>query len=432
MIEGLIIGLLFSYMLFVMGNLIFNKKKKYNYKIFIVQLVYIFLYLLNYMYNEKFNIFIEFLLMLVYFKIIFKENILKIIYTSIIIYGIQYLLEFVIFTIDETIFYYIQILKFLSSHAILKSTLMISLTALTVYLLKNKLHKFLAEDKIYSVKYIAYTVLIVILTPILIYIRNYGIHKFPEVQLFIEILLFIPLVYISYMFLKQKKQIENISRQYTETTNYYKMAEGLLEEYRYILHENKNQLLIIKSMIKENSELEEYLNQLINGRRNLQYEWVCDLKNIPIQGLKGLVNYKVAEMKKKKLNVEIYIDDEIGNIKVKNLNQKEQHDLYSIMGILLDNALEASSISKEKMVSIQCYKEKQQIHIMIANTYVGEVNLNKIKEIGYSSKGKNRGIGLPLVDKIVKNSSIYKNETELFDIFFVQHLYINLPNNTKN
>ena len=44
----------------------------------------------------------------------------------------------------------------------------------------------------------------------------------------------------------------------------YKMTEGLLEEYRYILHENKNQLLIIKSMIKDNYELEEYLNHLIN------------------------------------------------------------------------------------------------------------------------------------------------------------------------
>lgn len=274
--------------------------------------------------------------------------------------------------------------------------------------------------------------LIILLILIIVNFRKYMINPFPELQLIAELLVLILFIIIFYTIHKQKEKIESIGKQYTEATEYYKMTEGLLEEYRYILHENKNQLLIIKSMVKDNPELEEYLNHLINGRRNLKYEWVCDLKNIPIQGLKGLVNYKISEMKKKDLNVEIYIDEEIGKIKLKNLNQKEQHELYSIIGIFLDNALEASSISEEKMVSIQCYKEKDQVHVMIANTYAGEVDLKKIKELGYSSKGKNRGVGIPLVIKIVENSPIYENETELFDIFFVQHLYIKLPNNPQN
>ena len=417
-------------MLFVIGNMLFKQNKKYNINIFLIQLIFIVLYVLIQIYVGQFNIFLKIILIIIFFKIIFKENIIKIINYVAIIFVIQISLEFVIILLDATLFFYIPIIKMLSQYIIISNLIIDGLTFIFIYKFKDKIIKFVESTQIYTKKYIFCLLMVIVLVALIIITKNYVIDSLYVIHIAIEIILSIFLIGVLYTIVKQNKKIENITKQYTEATEYYKMTEGLLEEYRYILHENKNQLLIIKSMIKENNELDEYLNHLINSRRNLKYEWVCDLKNIPIQGLKGLVNYKITEMKKKKLNVEIYIDDAIGKIQIGNLTQDEYHELYSIIGIFLDNALEASNISKEKMVSIQCYKEKEIIHIMIANTYAGEINLDKINELGYSSKGKNRGIGLPLVNKIVKESSVYKNETELFDIFFVQHLYIKLPNNT--
>lgn len=430
MIKGLLISVYFSLMLFVMGNHLLNKYQKYSYKIFLLQLGYVFLFSITCQFSSSFSDFIEILIAIFYFKLLFNESIIKSTYYVSIIYGIRYILEFIIFALDETVFYYYQILNFLSSHYVIRSYLIGGLTTFVVIMFKDKLNKILMETKYYPIKYALTVILVILIVTILMFARTYVIDLFPEVQLIIEISFLVFSIYIVCILLKQRKHIENITKQYIESTEYYKMTEGLLEEYRYILHENKNQLLIIKSMIEDNYELEEYLNHLINGRRNLKYEWVCDLKNIPIEGLKGLVNYKISEMKKKNLNVEIYIDDEIGKLKIKTLTEKDQYELYSIIGVFLDNALEASSLSQEKMVSIQCYKEDNKVHIMIANTYAGKVDLNKINELGYSSKGKNRGVGLPLVNKILENHPFYKNETELFDIFFVQHLYIKLPNNT--
>lgn len=430
MIKGLLISVYFSLMLFVMGNHLLNKYQKYSYKIFLLQLGYVFLFSITCQFSSSFSDFIEILIAIFYFKLLFNENIIKSTYYVSIIYGIRYILEFIIFALDETVFYYYQILNFLSSHYVIRSYLIGGLTTFVVIMFKDKLNKILMETKYYPIKYALTVILVILIVTILMFARNYIIDLFPEVQLIIEISFLVFSIYIVCILLKQRKHIENITKQYIESTEYYKMTEGLLEEYRYILHENKNQLLIIKSMIEDNYELEEYLNHLINGRRNLKYEWVCDLKNIPIEGLKGLVNYKISEMKKKNLNVEIYIDDEIGKLKIKTLTEKDQYELYSIIGVFLDNALEASSLSQEKMVSIQCFKEDNKVHIMIANTYAGKVDLNKINELGYSSKGKNRGVGLSLVNKILEKHPFYKNETELFDIFFVQHLYVKLPNNT--
>ena len=430
MIKGLLISVYFSLMLFVMGNHLLNKYQKYSYKIFLLQLGYVFLFSITCQFSSSFSYFIEIFIAIFYFKLLFNENIIKSTYYVSIIYGIRYILEFIIFALDETVFYYYQILNFLSSHYVIRSYLIGGLTTFVVIMFKDKLNKILMETKYYPIKYALTVILVILIVTILMFARNYVIDLFPEVQLIIEISFLVFSIYIVCILLKQRKHIENIPKQYIESTEYYKMTEGLLEEYRYILHENKNQLLIIKSMIEDNCELEEYLNHLINGRRNLKYEWVCDLKNIPIEGLKGLVNYKISEMKKKNLNVEIYIDDEIGKLKIKTLTEKDQYELYSIIGVFLDNALEASSLSQEKMVSIQCFKEDNKVHIMIANTYAGKVDLNKINELGYSSKGKNRGVGLSLVNKILEKHPFYKNETELFDIFFVQHLYVKLPNNT--
>ena len=430
MIKGLLISVYFSLMLFVMGNHLLNKYQKYSYKIFLLQLGYVFLFSITCQFSSSFSYFIEIFIAIFYFKLLFNESIIKSTYYVSIIYGIRYILEFIIFALDETVFYYYQILNFLSSHYVIRSYLIGGLTTFVVIMFKDKLNKILMETKYYPIKYALTVILVILIVTILMFARNYIIDLFPEVQLIIEISFLVFSIYIVCILLKQRKHIENITKQYIESTEYYKMTEGLLEEYRYILHENKNQLLIIKSMIEDNYELEEYLNHLINGRRNLKYEWVCDLKNIPIEGLKGLVNYKISEMKKKNLNVEIYIDDEIGKLKIKTLTEKDQYELYSIIGVFLDNALEASSLSQEKMVSIQCFKEDNKVHIMIANTYAGKVDLNKINELGYSSKGKNRGVGLSLVNKILEKHPFYKNETELFDIFFVQHLYVKLPNNT--
>ena len=58
------------------------------------------------------------------------------------------------------------------------------------------------------------------------------------------------------------------------------------------------------------------------------------------------------------------------------------------------------------------------IIIIISNSFNGSIDIKKIKEKNYSSKGKNRGLGLYIVNNLIKNTTnIYLNQYIENDIF---------------
>lgn len=104
-----------------------------------------------------------------------------------------------------------------------------------------------------------------------------------------------------------------------------------------------------------------------------------------------------------------------------------------ILGILLDNAIEASKASREKEIFLDVsatfisnYTKKSTISIR--NTYSNkDVDINRIREKGYTSKHSDRnshGIGLWEVDKLLKKSDNLNLHTVKNDKFFEQNLEI--------
>ena len=70
------------------------------------------------------------------------------------------------------------------------------------------------------------------------------------------------------------------------------------------------------------------------------------------------------------------------------------------------------------------FMEKKDCKLIIANTYKGKIELDKIDEYGYSSKGANRGTGLHIVSEIVNRNPLFEKETRILDNYFVQTLII--------
>ena len=237
--------------------------------------------------------------------------------------------------------------------------------------------------------------------------------------------LIIMLCFIGIYMIKQKSEIDNVTDKYSKLAKYSKNNEGLLEEYRMNLHENKNRLIRIDNMVPdEYKEIHEYIEELIEINRSNKYYWLTELKYVPSSELKGFMNYKIIEMMNDKIQVEVNISRELNTKILKNYSVKEKEDLYSIVGILLDNAHEASKSSKEKSVSIQMYMNNKDLVLIVANTFKGKINIEKIDEYGYSSKGKNRGTGLHIVNEIVNRSELFEKETGLLDNYFVQTITI--------
>lgn len=101
------------------------------------------------------------------------------------------------------------------------------------------------------------------------------------------------------------------------------------------------------------------------------------------------------------------------------------YEFARILGILLDNAIEASEECNEKIINITFrndIRNNRQI-ISIENTYQNkEIDTEKIFEKGVSEKENHTGLGLWEVRKIIKknnNSNLFTSKT---DKFFSQQL----------
>lgn len=106
---------------------------------------------------------------------------------------------------------------------------------------------------------------------------------------------------------------------------------------------------------------------------------------------------------------------------------ENSHDISKIIGVYIDNAIEAASSSTSKEVEIQFYLENNNIVLCLGNTFVGNIDLSKIDAEGYSTKGNNRGYGLPLAkDLLSKHSDILESERTIIHNYYVQNLMIKI------
>lgn len=181
--------------------------------------------------------------------------------------------------------------------------------------------------------------------------------------------------------------------------------EKMIDDSRVNRHELLNNLLMLKSIKDKNSqEYDSLLDDLIDKSTNKGMS-IRNIYKLP-SGLKGIFYYKLYGLEE--YNISINISKNVSK-KIKNINYDDYVVLYRMVGIVLDNAIEASSKTKDKLIMVDIYSEKNIIYIEISNSFKGKVNLSKINNKDYSTKGKNRGLGL----YILKNLSQTKESIEV-------------------
>lgn len=340
-----------------------------------------------------------------------KKVLFKIIF---ILYFIQFLFQFLLL-------YTLKLLDIENPSLLLLSFFANCLTLLFNYIFKDYLlcAIFNKETNKY---YFSYYFILLFIFYIYLTKKLFVILNSPTLYFFFTFLI----LHLSLLLHTEKKKTEDYIKNYLNIIEYSTFTEELLAEYKSFSHEYKNRLIIIKGLTKpDNKELHDYLNTLLEEKPNNNYYWLADIKNIPIPGLKGLINYKLLKMKELEIEIEVYISEEVANFKTNKLDSKEKNNLYTILGVILDNAIEASIESKEKIISLQLFKEENEMHIILANTFKS-IYLEKLEEKGYSSKGKNRGIGLYLVKKIINKSKAIKKETYIINHFFIQKIKVKI------
>ena len=102
--------------------------------------------------------------------------------------------------------------------------------------------------------------------------------------------------------------------------------------------------------------------------------------------------------------------DNTSSVDINKINLDSYH-LTKILGIFLDNAIEASKECSKKIINISFkYSNNKQL-ILVENTYLNKnISIKKIFEKNFSSKLNHSGLGLWEVNKIVnkhKNLNLY-------------------------
>ena len=432
-VKLLIGGIVLATAFFLIGRILFDEKKKITIKEIIAILVFgTMIMIVNLISIDSLNkilkVVVFFSCYIGYYKIIFRKRLQELVLASFFTYLIMFISEAIVGLI---IIVGIATIREGSMEEIangMLANIVIGILAIIITkIIGNRISKIIKENAMNKKALII--LIIVILLTLSILLFKIPLHKIePDVDFIISMILLILLSIIGFILIKQKNDVDKMNDEYKKLANYSQITEGVLEEYRLNLHESRNQLIIIRNMISttKKKELEEYVNNLIDATEVNKYRWVNELKYIPIPELKGFINFKLMEMSNKKIDIEINVERKLKNSKMKKLKIKDKGDLYNIIGVFLDNAKEASLESKEKRVAVEMYEMDNDLNIIIANTYKGEVDIEKINEYGYSSKGKNRGTGLHLVNKIVERNRMFERTTSKMDEYFVQELVIHL------
>ena len=236
------------------------------------------------------------------------------------------------------------------------------------------------------------------------------------------------LVLTSVLFSLVKQTIDNykLTSEYDKLLEFMTTYENEIEKQRILRHETKNEFLIIKGKIQDkekDKEIINYIDEILTEKIEVKQEEYAKFGYLPANGIKGLCYLKTQEAQDKKINTSINISKRIKKSSIYNLNIKEQRNLGKILGVILDNAIEASINSKDKILGIEAYLIKGECQIIISNSYNIE-ELTDYKDNKHTTKGKNRGHGLLLVKHIVNNSNIFNLETNITDNLYVQKIVI--------
>lgn len=220
-----------------------------------------------------------------------------------------------------------------------------------------------------------------------------------------------------------KMQVENKA-----LLNNLEEYEKMLDYQRVVNHENKNQLLIVRSLLKENenSDALNYVNEVLDDKKDDNDVLFGRAKKIPSGGLQGIVYQKMLVMNDKNIKPILDVSNSVKKFKLENLDTKLNYDICRIVGVFLDNSIEETEKLDEREIMLSMYEQNNDLVIEISNKFKNVPDLERLEEKGYSTKGKGHEYGLSLVNDIVNNNNQIINEKGITRNIFTQKLIIKM------
>ncbi len=202
------------------------------------------------------------------------------------------------------------------------------------------------------------------------------------------------------------------------THNLEVMYNGL----RSFKHDYVNILLSLSGYIENGNidELKNYFENQIFPTKNLidrgDYK-LNQLSNIGVLEIKSLLSAKMIYAHESGIDVTIDIPDKVDSFLMDTV------DLARILGIFLDNAIEATLETQQPQIGLNILQNTTGVSIIISNRFQDNgLALHKLKQKGFSTKTGHQGIGLSNVQKIISSYDNVLLETTMQCGCFTQHM----------
>ena len=266
--------------------------------------------------------------------------------------------------------------------------------------------------------------LIFVLLLIYVIVSKNGLQLIFKSSFLLNLVLTIGLIIMIIVILYSEMNQANLKEMNRQINNHIIKYEKIITEQGKANHEFKNQLMVIKGYAEMNSpKLLDYLNNMVEDVKKTKSTYmISQLNNFPDGGIKGLIYYKLSIMEDKNIKYNFYVDSKLKN-KMKKMKVDTISNITKILGVLLDNAIDAASMSRTKNIDIEVVCDNNGITFMISNTFKGKINSSKIGT-GYTTKGRGHGYGLRLVKDIIKNNDNFILENNIEKKIYISKFYM--------
>ncbi len=248
-----------------------------------------------------------------------------------------------------------------------------------------------------------------------------------EIDTFILISLFMSMFMIFlYRWQEFTYEMERKDREIKMTNLYNGVFEEMIETIRRRQHDFHNQIDAVYSLHLTSDSLEELVDAQREYCDNLIYEnrYTKVLGCIHNSILSGFIYSKFTKAEQRGIEIEF-------NVSFTENTKISIHDLIEIIGIFIDNSIEAvagSELIKKIVFELNDYKG---LNLCVKNAVadISNKDIEKFFEKGYTTKESGRGIGLSKIKEYQKkyNYSIYarlvkQKEIEWLELKIIENM----------
>lgn len=423
-IPGIIIENLFVMLLFTsILNISANKRKSITYVLYLSFIGIFTMYCIP----APFNVFINYLMPILIAYLIFKNTFFKTVLATVISLIICNLVNILVLNPFLTFFdITTELLTTIPLYRTIYIFIVYIVILFIVFILKHRKLKldFLevidTKNKMIIILNLLFGILAIITQSIILF---YYVDKLPILITFFSFISLFAYFAISIYSLTRTFKLILTTRKLQSAEEYNHSLRVLHDNVRSFKHDFDNMVTTIGGYIKTNDMkgLESYYSELVDDCQRVNNLYILNPEVVNNDGIYNLLTKKYNEADSKDIKVNITFLLDLGTLNMKI------YEFARILGILLDNAIEAGSECEEKIINLT-FRDDNKNHrqlIIIENTYADKnVDTEKIFEKGISGKENHTGLGLWKVRKLVKknnNINLYTTKTEKF---FKQQLEI--------